>query len=62
MRRAPRDARTFVLVGDAGSYALRLAPSVEVAGVSDRDLLTRVFSTRAWERALEPLEPSDKGR
>ena len=62
VRRAPSDPRTFVLVGDGGSYALRLARGVEVSGVGDRELLTRVFSTRAWERALEPLELPGKGR
>ena len=57
VRRAPRDARTFVLAGDGGSYALRLKRSVKVEGVSEDELLTKVFGSRAWEGALEPLEP-----
>ena len=60
VRRAPRDPRTLLLVGDSGSYVLKLGAGVKVKGVSDGDLLTRVFGGSAWERALVPLEPGSK--
>ena len=60
VRRAPRDPRTFVLVGDAGSYALRIKKGVDIRGVSDDELLTRVFTTSGWEAMLEALEPGSR--
>lgn len=72
VRRAPEEGvddkidreeakRTLVLVGDSGSYLLRVSRRARVEGMSDDQFLTSVFATGAWEKALVPLEPGSEG-